>query len=174
MMEPDNLPPPAPQPEIEQGVGYGQVGAFPTSSTPLPVSWMQVISLAVSTLLTGVVTWGAIILKRKRPKSGAEDAVYEVNRATIEDQRAQIEALQKENDALRTARNDFEAANVRAQANLEIARAAAETASQAARSNAAELVGLRAKWEQAQRYIFMLRAELAKHNIPIPPEPASS
>lgn len=160
-MEPDVTPPSGP--EVEAGV--------PDMHGDGPITMLQFVSGIAATVLTTLGTWGAIILKRKRPKVGAEDAVYEVNRATIEDQRAQLVALRSENDALRQARNEFEGAVTRAHANLEIAQQAAAAALAAAQRNAHDLEALRTKWETAQRYIFMLRAELAKFNIPIPAEP---
>lgn len=155
--------PPLP-PEIEQVV--------PALADAAPVTWAQLWSALGATFITTVGGLGAIWLKRKRPKAGAEDAVYEVNRATIEDQRAQIAALQKENDALRTSRNEFEAAATRAITNHQIAAEAAETARGALLRTQSDMSDLREKWERAQRYIYALRAELARHNIPLPPEPA--
>ena len=162
-MEPDATPPLGP--EVEQGLSMHDNS---------PITMMQFVSGIAATVLTTVATWGGIVLKRKRPKVGAEDAVYEVNKATIVDQRAQLVALRSENDELRTARNEFESAVTRAQANLEIAQQAAQAAMDAAKRNADDLVVLRRKWEHSQQYIFVLRAELAKQGIPIPIPPESA
>ena len=131
----------------------------------------QALAAFGGTLLTGLIGWGAIILRKKRPKSGAEDAVYEVNRLTIEDQRQQIRILTDENALLRRSNNEFEAAVITTNANLQIASQAAQTAARAAEANMQELVTLRANWLRSQQYIHILRTELARHGLAIPEEP---
>lgn len=168
-MEPDATPPLGP--EAEQGLPMISPDMGPLANGESPVTWAQLVASIIGTLITVVGGWMAIILKRKRPKTGAEDAVYEINRATIEDQRAQITALQKENDTLRTSRNEFEAAATRAETNHKIASEAAQTAKDALLRTQSDIAALHDKWEKAQRYIYTLRAELVRHNIPVPPEP---
>lgn len=172
-------------PELEQAVG--QPPEMPPEAAPqteeqaritlpngsaTPVTWTQLwLALGTTAISTAGTLW-AIILRRKRPKAGAEDAVYEVNRATILDLRAQVEALQKENAALRTQRADFEGLLAIANANLRIAQQAADIAVRAARENDAALIALRARQLQSDGYIYTLHAALAKAGVPIPPEPA--
>lgn len=146
--------------------------AIPEFTMPMSqsMSLWQTVTWIAGGLLTTLGTWGAIILRRRRPKSGAEDAVFEINRATIVDLRAQVEILQKENDALRTARAEFEGLNLRIRANLEIASQAAEAAQRAARDSTEEMLKLRERWVKAKHYIFTLRSLLAEHGIAIPPD----
>ncbi len=143
---------------------------IPEAVSALPTSRLQAIYLAATSVITAVATLAGIHLKKKRPKAGAEDAVYEINRATIEDQRAQINSLQLENTALRTARGEFEAALLTANANLKIAQQAAAAAAQAAAENVVELENLRQRWLRARQYIHTLHTKLAEHGLAIPPE----
>lgn len=131
----------------------------------------QVVAGLGGTLLTGMISLAAIVLRKKRPKAGAEDAVYEVNRMTIEDQRTQIRLKDDEITQLRTSRNEFEAAVITTNANLQIATHAAQTAARAAEANALELVKLRSNWIRALQYIHILQTELARHGLPVPPQP---
>ena len=85
---------------------------------PIPVvgevdrGWLLALITGGLTLLT---TLGSVWLRRKRPKSGAEDAVYETSQLTILDLRAENKALRAENDTLRVGRNEAEAALAQAQ-----------------------------------------------------------
>jgi len=160
-MEPDAAPG---GPEVEMGVPD-----MPGST--LPTNLWQTIAYIGGIVLTFFGTWGGIVLRRKRPKAGAEDAVYEVNRATILDLRTQNEALRKENDTLRTNVSGFDGANIRMQANLEVATNAARAAQAAAEASTAEMLVLRERWIKARQYIFTLRAVLAEKGLPIPEEP---
>lgn len=159
-----------PIPEIEQEGGTPVLDFVPIPHGESPVTWMQLLLGAVTTLLSVLGTWGAIVLRRKRPREGAQDAVYEINRDTILDLRAQNEALRKENDTLRTSRAEFEGALITANANVRIAQQAAETAARAAGENLAELGLLRNRWVAAQGYIHTLKSTLARHGIAVPPE----
>ncbi len=114
----------------------------------------------------------AIVLRKKRPRDGAQDAVFEASTAQIADLRAQNRALSTENDALRSSRGDFEAQAIRSQAAQEVARAAAKAAADALARTAADCASVRLKAEQAIRYNFVLRGELAKNGLAIPPDPA--
>lgn len=143
---------------------------IPDAVSALPTSRLQAAYLLAASIITGVATTAGIWLRKKRPKAGAEDAVYEINRATIEDQRAQINSLQLENTALRTARGEFEAALLTANANLKIAQQAAAAAAQAAAENVVELENLRRRWLAARQYIHTLHTKLAEHGLPIPAE----
>lgn len=159
------------EPDVNVPFEVEQVIPDDLSSTVPTTPW-QTIAYIGGLVLTTLATWGGIVLKRKRPKDGAQDAVFEINRVTIEDQRTQIKALQAENDTLRQARSEFEAASTMANANLKIARQAAEAAVKAAEATAAELEALRPKWIKAQQYIHELRTTLARHGLEIPPEPS--
>ena len=121
--------------------------------------------------ITLVTTLGSVWLRRKRPKSGAEDAVYETSQLTILDLRAENKALRAENDTLRVGRNEAEAALAQAQAQAKIAAQAAETASAAAKLATHELETIRARWVAKLQYIHTLKSTLALHGIEIPPEP---
>lgn len=161
-----------PMSELEQEGGVDVPVFTPISGGESPVSWMQLLLAGVTTLVSVIGTWGAIVLRRKRPRDGAQDAVYEINRDTILDLRAQNEALRKENDTLRTSRAEFEGALITANANVRIAQQAAETAARAADENLVELSALRSRWVAAQGYIHTLKSTLARHGVPVPPEPA--
>lgn len=136
----------------------------------VPGTPWQLLAGLGGTALTGLISLAAIMLRKKRPKAGAEDAVYEVNRMTIEDQRAQIRIKDDEIAQLRTSRNEFEAAVITTNANLQIATQAAQTAARAAEANAIELVKLRTNWLRALQYIHILQTELARHGLPVPPQ----
>ena len=136
----------------------------------VPGTPWQLLAGLGGTVLTGLISLAAIMLRKKRPKAGAEDAVYEVNRMTIEDQRAQIRIKDDEIAQLRTSRNEFEAAVITTNANLQIATQAAQTAARAAEANAIELVKLRTNWLRALQYIHILQTELARHGLPVPPQ----
>lgn len=144
---------------------------LPDAVSALPTSRFQAAYLLAASALTTVGAAVGIWLRRKRPKSGAEDAVYEINRATIEDQRQQIAALRAENQALSTARGEFEAALMISNANLTIASQAAATAARAAQENAVELEALRSRWLRQRAYIHTLHYTLAEAGLDIPPEP---
>ena len=144
---------------------------IPEAVSALPTNKFQTIYLLAASALTTLGALAGIWLKKKRPKSGAEDAVYEINRATIEDQRQQIAALRAENAALSKARGEFEAALMISNANLTIASQAAATAAKAAQENAVELQALRARWLRARQYIHTLHTSLAEAGLDIPPEP---
>lgn len=144
---------------------------FGETVSAVPTTRLQAIYLFAASALTTLGALAGIWLKKKRPKSGAEDAVYEINRATIEDQRQQIVALRAENAALSKARGEFEAALMLANANLQIAQQAAATAAKAAADNVTELEALRGKWLRARQYIHTLHTTLAEAGLDIPPEP---
>ena len=144
---------------------------IPEAMSVLPTSKFQAAYLLAASALTTLGAAVGVWLRRKRPKSGAEDAVYEINRATIEDQRQQIVALRAENAALSKARGEFEAALMISNANLTIASQAAATAARAAQENAVELEALRSRWLRQRAYIHTLHATLAEAGLDIPPEP---
>lgn len=144
---------------------------FGEAVSAVPTTRLQAVYLFAASALTTLGALAGIWLKKKRPKSGAEDAVYEINRATIEDQRQQIVTLRAENLALSKARGEFEAALMISNANLTIASQAAATAARAAQENATELQALRARWLRARQYIHTLHTKLAEAGLDIPPEP---
>lgn len=144
---------------------------LPEAVSALPTNKFQTIYLLAASALTTIGATVGILLRRKRPKSGAEDAVYEINRATIEDQRQQIAALRAENAALSKARGEFEAALMISNANLTIASQAAATAARACQENAVEVEALRGRWLRQRAYIHTLHAKMAEAGLEIPPEP---
>lgn len=136
---------------------------------------MSYAEKVTTALLSGAGTLGVILmgiaLRRKREASGVEDAAWVISKQTIERLQAQFDQTQKELDLVRSQRNEFESASIRAEANSRNAADAAALASNMASRNEIELSKLQANWEKAQRYIRILRSTLATAGIDIPPEP---
>ena len=160
----------------------GATGASPLipqgdSSSPVPgtdrMTFAEKVTTAVLSLLgTMTVTMLGLALKRKKQAQGTEDAAWGISTETLQRQQMQIEALQKELDTVRTQRNEFEAASIRAEANSRAAAEAAQRAADLATRNEAELANAQHNWEKAQRYIRILRTALVNAGLDVPPEPA--
>lgn len=131
----------------------------------------QQLVAIITVVLSTIGGWVTIVLRRKRPRDGASDAVFEANTATIVDLRRENVALRGENDELRRLRSEFEGQLITANANLKIAQQAAATAAAAAENNLREYEALQQRYVKARRHIHDLRTKLADHGLEIPPEP---
>ena len=137
-------------------------------------SFQDKVTMGVIAILgTSFATLLAWVIKRRSKENNAEDWAWSANQKTIKRLEEELTQSRKENDALRTQRNEFDAAVAKSHAELEIARNAARAAADALARNTTDIEHLRRNWERAQRYIFILRSKLAEHNIDIPAEPTA-
>lgn len=164
--------------EIEQegAIGAEQAaipgGASVTAEAHSSTTFAEKLIVGVYAFIgTAFLALIGIALKRRNREQGTEDVVWGTANQTIARLQAELVALQKESDIIRSQRNEFEAAATRAENNSKIASDAAMRASEAASRNEADLINLRHNWEKSQRYIFILRTKLAENNLEIPPEP---
>lgn len=136
------------------------------------MSFAEKVTTAVLSLLgTIVVSLLGLALKRRKQAQGLEDAAWDIGSETMKRQQVQIETLQKELETVRTQRNAFESAAIRAEANSRNAADAAARAADAASRNEAELIDLQTNWERAQRYIRVLRSFIVSTGHEPPAEP---
>jgi predicted RNase H-like nuclease (RuvC/YqgF family) len=160
-------------PELENEAMSASAATPATSDGP-PMSFQEKVTMGVIAVLgTTLATLLAFVIKRRSKENNAEDWAWSANQKTIKRLEQELDNQRRENDTLRTQRNEFDAAVAKSHAELEIARNAARAAADALARNTTDVETLRKSWERAQRYIFVLRGKLAEHNIDIPPEPAA-
>lgn len=158
-----------PTPEIEQ---EGVVANHPQGAGAGAMTTMEKLVTGLLGLLsTSFLIILAVAIRRKNKEQGTEDFVWVMSNKTIERLNKEVEALQKENTLIRGQKNQFESAAAQAQARADIASQAADVARAAAVANMEEMNRLRRNWEKLLAYTHVLRSEMAKNNVSIPPEP---
>ncbi|QIN95193.1 hypothetical protein DLP3_030 [Stenotrophomonas phage vB_SmaS_DLP_3] len=157
-----------PTPEIEQEAAVAShTGAGASAMTTME----KLVTGLLGLLSTSFLIILAVAIRRKNKEQGTEDFVWVMSNRTIERLNKEVEALQKENTLIRGQKNQFESAAAQAQARADIASQAAEVARAAAVANVEEMNRLRRNWDKLLAYTHVLRMEMVKNNVQIPPEP---